>query len=316
MDELTAIIDVHSHAILPIGRGAPHGTQPDWSPALALEYMERYDIAACVLSVPDAANYCDGPQAREIARRVNEKLAEVVAEHPGRFGALATLPGQDPEGCVAEIEYALDTLGLDGVAASTSIAGRYLGEPEFDPWFAELDRREATLFIHPALTEAAGKLLLGLHPAVLEFMFETTRMLTNMISTGAKRRFSNVRMISTHAGGTVPFLINRVQTLQHTFGVGPGRLELSAKEIRDGAASFYYDLTAATSEAQLDALLKLVSPDQLLMGLDLPFMPRDSFAPALEDLSRHGGLDATAKREVASGNAGRLFPALKKRIGS
>jgi predicted TIM-barrel fold metal-dependent hydrolase len=156
---------------------------------------------------------------------------------------------------VAEIAYALDALKLDGVATSTSINEVYLGEPQFDPWFEELNRRGSTLFVHPTFTTTALRLLNGLNPSVLEFMFDTARMIANMVVTGAKKRFSNIKIISTHGGGTIPFLVNRIQVLEHAFGVGPGRLELSPEEVREGIASFYYDLTAVTSEAQLGAIL-------------------------------------------------------------
>lgn len=82
-----------------------------------------------------------------------------------------------------------------------------------------------------------------------------------------------IKIISAHGGGTIPFLVNRIHTLKHTLGAGPGRLELSSEE-REGIASFYYDLTAATYEAQLGAILKLVPMSQLLMGLDNQFMPK------------------------------------------
>src|SRR5260370_18471546 len=104
-------------------------------------------------------------------------------------------------------------------------------------------------------------------------MFDTTRMITNMVATGAKKRFSQIKIISAHGGGTIPFLVNRIQTLEHTFGVGPGRLELSSEEVRKGIASFYYDLPAATSEAQLGAILKLLPAPQLVIALDNPFIP-------------------------------------------
>jgi predicted TIM-barrel fold metal-dependent hydrolase len=215
--------------------------------------MEEHDISACVLSAPATANDATGQQARDIARRTNELLAEIVSKHPNRFGAVATLPGLDADGAIAEIVYALDTLKMDGVTTTTSINDAYLGELQFDPWFEELNRRSVTLFVHPTITKAGETLLNGLNASILEFMFDTTRMITNMVVTGAKKRFSQIKIISTHGGGTIPYLVNRIQTLEHTFGVGPGRLELSSEEVREGIASFYYDLTAATSEAQLYA---------------------------------------------------------------
>ena len=311
------IIDVHSHPILPYGQGAPVGPgqkQPDWSVEGALSYMEQHDISACVLSDPESANHAGGQEARDIARRVNETLADIVSRHPGRFGAVATLPGQDADGAVAEIAYALDVLKLDGVSTSTSINDVYLGEPQFDPWFEELNRRGSTLFVHPTFTKTTRTLLIGLNPSVLEFMFDTTRMIANMVATGAKKRFSNIQIISTHGGGTIPYLVNRIQMLEHAFGVGPGRLELSPEEVRQGIASFYYDLTAATSEAQLGAILELVPVSQMVMGLDFPLMPKSTFAPAIADIGRYPAFNQADLKSLSYGNAGRLYPSLKARI--
>src|SRR5882762_3351886 len=318
MAVLAKIIDVHSHPILPYGQGAPIGPgqkQPDWSVESAISYMDEHDISACVLSDPDSANHATGQEPRDIARRINETLADIVSRHPGRFGAVATLPGQDADGAVAEIIYALDILKMDGVSTSTSISDVYLGEPQFDPWFEELSRREATLFVHPTFTKASLTVLNGLNPSVLEFMFDTTRMITNMVATGAKKRFSNIKIISTHGGGTIPYLVNRIQTLEHAFGVGPGRLELSPKEVREGIASFYYDLTAATSDAQLGAILELVPVSQLVMGLDFPFMPKSTFAPTIGDIGRYSAFSEADLRKISYENAFRLYPELAKRIG-
>src|SRR3981189_1652573 len=185
MAGLAKIIDVHSHPILPYGQGAPVGPgqkQPDWSVESAISYMDEHDISACVLSDPDAANHTTGQEARDIARRINETLAEIVSKHPNRFGAVATLPGRDAGGALAEIVYALDTLKMDGVSTSASINAVYLGEPKFDPGFEELNRRGPTLFVHPTFTKAAQKVLNGLNPSVLEFMFDTTRMIANMVA--------------------------------------------------------------------------------------------------------------------------------------
>jgi len=317
MASLSKIIDVHSHPVLAFGERAPVGEakQPDWSVEGALSYMEEYDITACVLSAPAAANDATGQEARDIARRTNELLAEIVSNHPNRFGAVATLPALDADGAIAEISYALDTLKLDGVTTTTSINDVYLGEPQFDPWLEELDRRSATFFVHPTLTRAGESLLNGLNASVIEFMFDTTRMVTNMVATGAKKRFSQIKIIAAHGGGTIPFLVNRIQMLEHTFGVGLGRLELSSEEVRKGIASFYYDLTAATSEAQLCAILKLVPVAQLLMGLDNPFMPKSTFAPAIADIGRYAAFNETDLRSISYENAFRLYPALAKRIG-
>src|SRR5260221_790728 len=317
MAALAKIIDVHSHPILPYGPGAPVGPgqpQPKWSVESAISYMDEHDISACVLSDPDSANHARGQEARDIARRVNETLADIVSRHPRRFGAVATLPGREADAAATEIGYALDILKMDGVSTSTSISDVYLGDPQFNPWFEELRRRIVTLLVHPTFAKATQALVIGLNPSVLEFMFDPTRMIANMVATGAKKRFSNIKIISTHGGGTIPYLVNRIQMLEHTFGVGTGRLELSPEEVRDGIASFYYDLTAATSEAQLGAILKLVPASQLVIGLDYPLLPKSTFAPAIADIGRYRAFSDTDLQSLSYGNAGRLYPALKARM--
>src|SRR3979490_434384 len=317
MAVLARIIDVHSHPILPYGQGAPVGPgqkQPDWSVESAISYMDEHNISACTLSAPDSANHATGQEARDIARRVNETLADIVSRRPSRFGAVATLPGQDADGAMTESVYALDRLTVGRVSTSARFSSVYLGQPQFDPWFEELNRRGATLFVHPTFTKASQTLLIGLNPSVLEFMFDTTRMIANMVATGAKKRFSNIKMISTHGGGTIPYLVNRIQMLEHAFGVGTGRLELSPEEVRDGIASFYHDLTAPPSAAQLGAILKLVPVSQLVMGLDFPLMPKSTFAPAIANIGRYPAFNKADLQSLSYGNAGRLYPALKARM--
>jgi 6-methylsalicylate decarboxylase len=315
MPTLSHIIDVHSHAILKIGHEAPVDKQPDWSVEKTLSLMDRFRIDACVLSVPDAANYSTGQPACDIARRINESLADIVAKHPTRFGMMACLPGADVDGALEEMAFALDVLKMDGVSTSTNINGPYLGDPLFNAWFQEMDRRALTLFIHPIAAPTSKSVSLGLNVSILEFMFDSTRMITNMVLSGAKRRFSKIKMISTHAGGTIPFLSERIQTLEGAYGAGEGRRKLSAKKVQAGFASFYFDLTAATSSAQLGALLDLVPASQIMMGFDIPFMSPQTIAPAIQDIEQYS-FSAGDLSSIAYETAGTLFPALKARMGS
>jgi predicted TIM-barrel fold metal-dependent hydrolase len=211
--------------------------------------------------------------------------------------------------------YALDMLNLDGVATTTSIDDIYLGDTSYDPWFEEMNRRGVTLFVHPVPAKASRSVDLGIDVSILEFMFDTTRMLTNMVFTGAKRRFPDIRMISTHAGGAIPYLVTRIQTLELTFGPGPNRMPLTAEEVKEGFASFYYDLTAGTSRAQLGAIRELVPTSQLLMGLDSPYMPEWSFGPAIRDLEQWDGFTQDDLERIAHKNACLLYPTVAARAG-
>src|SRR5467141_1380770 len=192
-----------------------------------------------------SSSHAKGPEACQLARRINEQLADIASKHPTRFGAMATLPAlATTDGLLEEMAYALDTLKLDGVATTTSIDDIYLGDTRYDPWFDEMNRRGVTLFVHPVAAKASRSVDLGIDVSLLEFMFDTTRMLTNMIFSGAKKRFSKIKIISTHGGGTIPYLTTRIETLEKVFGPGkfllrPYRGNISRAALRsteDGAA--------------------------------------------------------------------------------
>jgi len=315
MTGLSEIIDVHSHIITNLGSQAPTDKLPPWSIDESLSLMDTNGISASVLSLPDSASHAEGPGACQLARRINEQLADIVSKHPIRFGAMATLPAlAATDGVLEEMAYALDTLKLDGVATTTSINDIYLGDTRYDPWFEEMNRRGVTLFVHPVPARASRSVDLGIDVSILEFMFDTTRMLVNIIFKGAKNRFSKIKIISTHGAGTIPYLRTRIETLEKVFGPGKGRARLSPGEIREGLASFYYDLTAATSPAQLFALQQMVPISHLLMGFDNPFMPAWTFPPAIQDMQRWNGFSETDVCSIAHRNAESLYPALAGRM--
>ena len=229
-----AIIDVHSHPLTSryhalleqineLGSDARFAYRsflppklPEWSAEKALETMERENLRAQVLSLPDATVELRGDAARRIAREVNEMMAEIVLKHPGRFAALAAVPHDDPDATLSEIEYALDVLKLDGIATTSNIRGTYLGDRLFDPWFDELNRRGAVLLVHP--TVSAGTVPLA--PVFIEFSFDSTRVVVNLVLSGTKRRYPGIKLISTHAGGAIPFLSSRLEELVPCTGSG------------------------------------------------------------------------------------------------
>jgi len=307
------VIDVHSHPVLSIGKGAPLARQPKWSVDRALALMDESGIACSILSVPHAAQDADEHTAADIARRVNETIAEIVCKYPTRFGGLATLPSRYPESTLRELEYGLDTLKMDGVATSSNIHDVYLGDRAFDPWFAELDRRGATLFIHPWTLSSASTMSLGLKFAVLEFMFDTTRALVNLELTGAKARFARIKMIAAHAGGTLPFLVPRLESLELYTGHSD-HLRMSPEEIRASLASFFFDLTASTSNVQLTGVLDLVPTSQMLIGVDIPFMPERAIGAAIQEVEQYRAFSSADLELITHRNAERLFPALATRL--
>jgi len=318
MAGLAQIIDVHSHPILPYGQGAPVGLgqkQPDWSVEGAISYMDEHDISACVLSDPDSAQSCNGARSgrHRQARQRNARRHRFQATQPvwaGRDAAgSGCRRGRDRDRlCARHIE--------DGRGQHFNEHQRCLSRRSRNsiPWFEELNRRGATLFVHPTFTKATQTLLIGLNPSGARVH---VRYHSHDCQHGRYRRQETLLKHQDHLNPRRrhhPYLVNRIQTLSNAIGVGPGRLELSPQEVREGIASFYYDLTAATSEAQLGAILKLVPVSQLVMGLDFPLMPKSTFAPAIADIGRYPAFSKSHLQSLSYGNAGRLYPALKARI--
>jgi 6-methylsalicylate decarboxylase len=316
------VIDVHSHATfdpgdgLDAGLGVPVRDLPPWSADGSIELMDRVGIGTSILSMPESGVHHDRARNARLARQVNEFLVDLRAKEPTRRGAMAALPALDTDDALAELAYALDTLAMDAVSLPASVRDVYLGDPTFDPLFEEFERRRLTLFVHPTLPPAAEPLTLGLNQSILEFPFDTTRMIVNLILTGTLRRFPHVNVIATHGGGTLPFLLTRIQTLIPVFGAGPDSVPLTADRIAEDVRALYYDTTAATAPDQLASLVATVGADRLMAGFDIPFMPPASVAPAVAALRSWDGFDAPAREQVLSGTASRLFPAAADRIAT
>ena len=303
-------IDVQSHFLPPVYSDALAAAGmtdvdgwaiPKWDVASAIAAMDQLGIDAQLLSLsaPGLA-FVKGEEAKKLARGVNEFAAATIGDHSPRFGAFATLPLPDVDASLEELTYALDTLKLDGVGLLSNYDGVYLGQPEFDPIFDELNRRGAVLFIHPCTPPGFGPISVGLTSPILEFPFETTRIAVNLIQSGTIERCPKLRIILPHGGGTIPFLQMRLG-----FAVGVERAPL--------LSSFYYDLTAATTPGQLAALATLVPPQKLLMGVDFPFMPPPLIRRVLASFDA-ANFSADDRKDIRRENALSLFPMVAERL--
>ena len=159
--------------------------------------MDQGGVATSIISISDPGVWFgDNAAARSLARECNEYGAKVVKDYPGRFGQFAVLPLPDVEGSLKEVEYALDTLKMDGIGVLSSYQGKYLGNPYYAPLMEELNRRKAVVFCHPfcAACDAEATLTDGQNRGV-EFVFDTTRTILSLLSTGTVTRFPEIRFI-------------------------------------------------------------------------------------------------------------------------
>ncbi len=307
-------IDVHHHVIPPdlvaaLDRrglawtgGAP---APDWSVSLAREVMERNGIAAAVASPMPGVFWGDRAEAARWARESNEFLAGIVRDDPTQFGGFATLPMPDTAAACREVEYALDTLGLDGIMLWSSADGQYLGDPGFAELFQELDRHKAIAFIHPhTRPPGSDAVRLSLPFFMAEFVFDTTRAVANLLYSGTLERHQDIRFIVAHAGGTVPYLAWRIGLGQFL----PGLREQVPNGTLPLLQRLYYDTALSPADTTLAALLQLVPSTQVLFGSDYPMAPEPLVHMETTTLEASTVLDVPAKAAIDRGNAVRLFP--------
>jgi predicted TIM-barrel fold metal-dependent hydrolase len=246
--------------------GPPPGLVPSTAHELR-QQMERYAIDAAVVSLgPPGVHFGDDTRAAELARRVNEEAAELVATDPARFAALAALPLPNVDAALREVTYALDELRLDGVFLLTNLAGAYLGDERFDALFDELERRRAYVFVHPALPPYPLPLQ---HPVWLyEFTFETTRAVAQLIYSGTLERCSNVRIQLAHLGGATPFLAHRLASLADR---EPALAEQAPAGALEYIGRLYYDTGLSNNGAALASALEATDVTHVVFGTDWPY---------------------------------------------
>lgn len=277
-------VDVHAHFLPPEYRAAliSHGyltvggyPTPTWSPEAALEFMGRYGIAAQALSISDpGVSFLKGKEARDMARYCNTYAANLFATHPTRFGGFAVLPMPDVKAAVAEVDYAVTKLGLDGVVLLSSYEGVYLGDPRFEALMSALDRHKAYVFIHPASVSSSAKPELPLPDFLYEYPFDTTRAATMLMYSGTLKRYPNIRFQLAHAGGTIPFLAHRLGILSRTGAAEQypsGVPRPSALDIANLIRTFFYDTALSPAPTDMSSVLAAGRLEQVVFGSDWPF---------------------------------------------
>ncbi|MFT8246520.1 amidohydrolase family protein [Roseomonas sp. BN140053] len=306
-----ARIDVHHHVAPPAylaaarASNAPRNPVGDsWTLEGSLEQMERSGITTAVLSLTNPGLAVAGNRAEDLGRACNEYVAGLVRDHPGKFGNFASLPLPDIDASLRVLAHAFDELKADGVQLFTNYDGKWLGDPYFAPLFDELNRRRAVVYTHPVSAACCVNLVPGITDSAIEWGTDTTRTIASLTFAGAATRWPNIEFIFSHAGGTMPFLIERFDTL----AAGPGMAaKLPPGGVRAALAHWNYDTAQVGNAGSLGALLRIVPPTQLLLGSDYPFrLPVDQVGNLLGVQ-----LDPAVMRAVEMENPRRLIPRLR-----
>jgi predicted TIM-barrel fold metal-dependent hydrolase len=280
-----------------------------WTPEAALDYMDRQQIAAQLVSMPMTfGGFPDDPEfGTRLSRMINEGHAELIAKYPDRFGAFASVPADGPDQALAEIAYALDELGLDGVVLTTNVLGRYFGDPSLEPVLAELARRGVPVFVHPVDCPHIDILGFGRPSSIVEFPFDTARTITNALYTGVFQRIHGLKLILAHCGGVLPMLGWRIG--EHTvMGRGPEDADIDPAHVAEVLHGLYYDTALAGSRNSLLPTLEVTSSDHILFGTDWPAAPEPTVEKNIANLTTFDGFTTDELRGVERHNALKLFP--------
>ena len=260
--------------------------------------MLSIGVGAAVVSVSAPGIWFnDAGRAKRLARSCNEFAAQMAADHPQRFGFFAALPLPDPKASLAELGYAVETLKCDGVGLMTNYGNRYLGDSGFKPVFEEINRRELIVYVHPNTCACDLDVLPGIPSSMIEFPHSTTRTIVSLLASDTFTRWPNIRFIFSHAGGTMPFLVNRVNA-QATIMGKQGWV--------DHLRKLYYDTAGSANVAAFGPLLKLVTSKQVVFGSDFPFNGAPAVKAAVGNL-RTLGLSDEELRDIEGANARGLF---------
>jgi 6-methylsalicylate decarboxylase len=310
-------IDVHFHHIPPFyreavyaaGRGPAVGKYPEWTPRLALDLMDAHGIEVALTSLAQpGVGFGTPASGRALARRCNEYAAELAARWPARFGAFATVPMGSTEwsveGACEEIAYALDVLRFDGVSLFASYGEKFLGDRAFDSLLEMLDARAAVVFVHPGLHPSSKDLALPWPAFMMEYLFDTTRAVVNLVFSGAIERFPRIRFILPHAGGLVPYFAWRLSVSPMIDARLP---QLSREQVFAGLAHFWYDNALSAGEGTFGALDHVARGDRIVFGTDFPFANPRVIAHAVAT-HESGFLSPERRFAIDRANALALFP--------
>ena len=283
------VIDVHSHIITPEfissleneGRLMDEGFPlPKYNVESHLKWMDEAGVETSVLTLA-----APQPTSADVVRQTNEAAARIKKEYPGRFKFCAALPLPDVNAAIREAIYALDTLKADGIKLTTNVGGQYLGAPELDTLFSVLNERRAVVILHPHRPEPVNRQVMQQTPlAMQEYLSETTRAVTNMISRNVLARYNNMKVVVPHCGAYLPLAIPRMKSLTPVMQANKivGEIDYEAN-----LRTLYYDLAGAHSPEVIRMLLTITTPDHLLYGSDYPYVAPQVLTQSLARMKKY-----------------------------
>ena len=247
-------------------------TDQVWRPEKRIEDMDAEGVDIQVLSpIPVTFSYwADGEQAEEMSKIQNDFIADTVKQYPDRFIGLGTVPLQDVEVSIREMERCVKELGLKGIEIGTNINGKNLDDPDFTKFFEMAEKWEVPLFVHP--WETLGKDRMPRH----NFMYtvgmpsETALAAASLINGGVIEKFPKLKVCFAHGGGSFPYILPR---LDQGWKVWP-HLRQTKEMPSYYAKNFYFD-SLNYDPLNLNFMIDRFGHEKIVMGSDYPFLLRE-----------------------------------------
>ena len=264
--------------------------------------LDEEGIDKQVLSFTSPGVHVHPPErARAFARMVNDDLGAIVEERGDRFGALATLPLNDPDESVVELKRAMQELGFRGFMLFSNINGVALSDERFWPLYQAADELGAVLYIHPTHPVGVEAMTDYWLMPLVGFTFDTTLAAAKLVFSGAVERFPAITWVLAHLGGAIPYLAERLDRGYRAF---PECRENLSRPPSEYLKQFYYD-TVNFDVGALELAIEFAGADHVMAGSDYPHQigsPR----LMLESIGKLAITDEE-RANVLGKNAGRLL---------
>jgi aminocarboxymuconate-semialdehyde decarboxylase len=271
----------------------------DWE--LRIKHMNEAGIDVSVVSLTCPNVYWGGEDVSvRAAQEANDNVAEAQSRYPDRIRWFASLPWEYPQRAIEELRRSC-AQGAAGVMVLANVAGRSLTDPMFAPVWAEIDQRRLPVLVHP--TDPPGADLMDMTKFDLSwsvgFMFDTTLAITRMIFEGFFDRYPHLKIIASHGGGTLPYLVGRFEKGDEVELASRRQMK---RKPTDYLRHIHYDCITYNPGA-LQYLISVVGTSQVMFGTDWPHWVHDT-PGAFANTAR---LPADAMKAVRGSNAIRLF---------
>jgi predicted TIM-barrel fold metal-dependent hydrolase len=264
-----------------------------------LATMDANGIAMTALSINDPGPEWFGVDGPAVAQVLNDFVAGIVREHPTRFFGLCVLPLQDMRASIAELDRSVQKLGMKGILLYTNLAGKYPDEPEFRPLFARAVELDVPILLHPA-KPVTTEFVKGYEmTSSLGNMFDNTIALTRIIMSGILDEFPKLKLVCPHLGGTLPYIVGRLDHQTQVLKRGPAYLTRTPSEY---LRSIWLDVVSPLPLA-IKFGHEFMGPDRLLFSSDHPWVEPS----VIIDCVKSTGLPAGDQEKIFSGNARNVF---------